>query len=110
MEMKTYPENLAYWCVVNLEQRQAIWTWEVDLDAISIVSPPECPSWFLQQPKLLFNLSDLRKGDPCPLVFQSMLLELFCGFPRHLKVYTDESKEDKRTAMSFVCVLNLAVV
>ena len=39
----------------------------------------------------------------CPLVFQSMLLELFCRFPRHRKVYTDGSKEDKRTAMSFVC-------
>ena len=32
-----------------------------------------------------------------------MLLELFCRFPRHRKVYTDGSKEDKRTAMSFVC-------
>ena len=32
-----------------------------------------------------------------------MLLELFCRFPRHRKVYTDGSKEDKKTAMSFVC-------
>ena len=76
---------------------------EVELDAISVVRPPECPPWLLQQPNILFNLSDLRKGDTCPLVFQSMLLELFCRFPRHRKVYTDGSKEDKRTAMSFVC-------
>ena len=32
-----------------------------------------------------------------------MLLELFCRFPKHRRVYTDGSKEDKRTAMSFVC-------
>ena len=75
----------------------------MELDAISVVRPPECPPWLLQQPNILFNLSDLRKGDTCPLVFQSMLLELFCRFPRHRKVYTDGSKEDKRTAMSFVC-------
>ena len=76
---------------------------EVDLDAISVVRPPECPPWLLQQPNILFNLSDLRKGDTCPLVFQRMLLELFCRFSRHRKVYTDRSKEDKRTAMSYVC-------
>ena len=76
---------------------------EVDPDAISIVHPPECPPWFLQQPYILFNLSDLRKGDTCPLVFQSMLLEL-CRFPRHRKVYyTDGSKVDKKTAMFFIC-------
>ena len=75
---------------------------EVELDVISVVLPPECPPWLLQQPNILFNLLDLRKGDTCPLVFQSMLLELFCRFPRHRKVYTDGSKEDKRTAMSFV--------
>ena len=76
---------------------------EVDLDAISVVRPPECPLWLLQQPNILFNLSDLRKGDTCPLVFQSMLLELSCRFPRHRKVYTGGSKENKRTAMFFVC-------
>ena len=37
----------------------------------------------------LIKIIDLRKGDTCPLVFQSMLLELFCRFPRHRKVYTD---------------------
>ena len=73
----------------------------MELDAISLVRQPECPLWLLQQPNILFNLSDFRKGDTCPLVFQSMLLELFCRFPRHRKVYTDGSKEDKRTAMSF---------
>ena len=75
----------------------------MDLDAISVVRPPECPPWLLQQHNILFNLSDLKKGDICPLVFQSMLLELFCRFPSHRKVYTDESYENKRTAMSFVC-------
>ena len=76
---------------------------EVELDAISVVRSPECPPWLLQQPNILFNLSDLRKRDTCPLVFQSMLLELFCRFPRHRKVYTDGSKEDKRIAMALVC-------
>ena len=76
---------------------------EVDLDAISVVRPPECPPWLLQKSNILFNLSDLRKGGTSPLVFQRMLLELFCRFPRHRKVYTDGSKEDKRTDISFVC-------
>ena len=40
-----------------------------------------------EQPNILFNLSDLRKGDTCPLVFQNMLLELFCRFPGHRKVF-----------------------
>ena len=76
----------------------------VGLDAISVVRSPECPTWLLQQPNFIrLNLSDLRKGHTCPLVFQSMLLEFFCEFPRHRKVYTDGSKEDKRTAMSSVC-------
>ena len=74
---------------------------EVDLDAISVVRRQECPPWLLQQPSILFNLSDLRKGDTCSLVFQSMLL--ICRFQRYRKVYADGSKEDKRTAMSFVC-------
>ena len=47
---------------------------EVDLDAISVVRPPECPPWLLQQPNIFFSLSDLRKGDTYPLVFQSMFL------------------------------------
>ena len=58
---------------------------EVDLDAISVVRPPECPSWFLQQPNLFFNLSDLRKGDTCPLVFQSMFLEFFLWISEELE-------------------------
>ena len=121
MKMKANPENPAYSCVVNPEYKRLfnnkpgsiptlgirlqphLEDMEVELDAISVVRPPECPPWLLQQPNILFNLSDLRKGDTCPLVFQSMLLELFCRFPRHRKVYTDGSKEDKRTAMSFVC-------
>ena len=121
MKMKTNPENPAYSCVVNPEFNKLfnnkpgtiptlnirlqphLEDMEVDLDAISVVHPPECAPWLLQQPNILFNLSDLKKGDTCPLVFQSMLLELFCRFPRHRKVYTDGSKEDKRTAMSFVC-------
>ena len=41
------------------------------------------------------------KGDTCPIVFQSMLLELFCRFPRQRKLYTDGSKEDNRTAKQF---------
>ena len=121
MKMKANPENPAYSCVVNPEYKRLfnnkpgtiptlgirlqphLEDMEVDLDAISVVRPPECPPWLLQQPNILFNLSDLRKGDTCPLVFQSMLLELFCRFPTHRKVYTDGSKEDKRTAMFFVC-------
>ena len=121
MKMKANPENLAYSCVVNPEYKGPfnnkpgtiptlgvrlqphLEDMEVKLDAISVVRPPECPPWLLQQPNILFNLSDLRRGDTCPLVFQSMLLELFCRFPRHRKVYTDESKEDKRTAMAFDC-------
>ena len=85
---------------------------EVDVDAISVVRPLECPPWLLQQPNILFNLSDLRKGDTCPLVFQSMLLELFCRFPKHRKVYTNGSKEDKRTVLCplSVMIMNLAVV
>ena len=59
-----------------------------------------CAPWLLQHPNILLNLSDLRKGDTRALVFQSMLLELFCRFLRHRKVYTDGSEEDKRTAMS----------
>ena len=121
MKMKANPENPAYSCAVNSEYKRLfnnkpgtiptlgirlqphLEDMKVNLDAISVVRPPECPSWLLQQPSKLFNLSDLRKGDTCPLVFQSMLLELSCRFPRHRKVYTDRSKEDKRTAMSFVC-------
>ena len=121
MKMKANPENPAYSCVVNPEYKRLfnnkpgtiptlgirlqphLEDMEVELDAISVVRPPECPPWLLQQPNILFNFSDLRKGDTCPLVFQSMLLELFCRFPKHRKVYTDGSKEDKRTAMSFVC-------
>ena len=75
---------------------------EVELDAISVVRSPECPPWLLQQPNILFNLSDLRKGDTCPLIFQRMLQELFSRFSRHRKVYTYGTKEDKRTAISFV--------
>ena len=114
MKMKVNPENLAYSCVVDPEYKRLfnnkpgtipilgirlqphLEDMEVDLDAISIVRPPECPPWLLQQPNILFNLSDFRKGDTRPLVFQSMLLELFCRFPRHRKVYTDGSKEAKR--------------
>ena len=75
----------------------------MDLDAISFVRPPECPPWLLQQSDILFTLSDLREGDTCPLVFQSMLLDLFYRFQRYRKVYTDGSGEDKRTAMPFLC-------
>ena len=121
MKMKANPENPAYSCVVNPEYKRLfnnkpgtihplgirrqphLEDMEVELDTISVVRSPECPPWLLQQPNILFNLSDLRKGDTCPLVFQSMLLELFCRFPRHRKVYTDGPKEDKRTDMSFVC-------
>ena len=121
MKMKANPENPAYSCVVNPQYKRLfnnkpgtipplgirlqphLEDMEVELDAISVVRSPECPPWLLQHPNILFNLSDLRKEDTCPLVFQSMLLELFCRFPRHRKVYTDGSKEDKRTAMSFVC-------
>ena len=121
MKMEANPENPAYSCVVNPEYKRLfnnkpgtiltlgirlqphLEDMEVELDAISVVRPPECPPWLLQRPNILFNLSDLRKGDTCPLIFQSMLLELFCRFPEHRKVYTDGSKEDKRTAMSFVC-------
>ena len=118
--MKANPENPAYSCAeykksfnnkpgtistLGIRLQPHLEDMEVDLEAISVVRPPECPRWLLQQPSILFilfNLLDLRKGDTCPLVFQSMLLELFCRFPRHRKVYTDGSKEDKRTTMSFV--------
>ena len=126
MKMKANPENPAYSCVVEFKRlfsnkpgtiptlgirlQPRLDDMEVDLDAISDVRPPECPPWLLQLPNILFNLSDLRKGDTCPLVFQIMLLELLCRFLRHLKVYTDGSKEDKRTATSFVMIMNLAVV
>ena len=120
MKMKANPENPAYSCVVNPEFKRLfskpgtiptlgkkpqphLEDMQVDLDAISVVRPPECPPWLLQQPNILFSLSDFKKGDTCPLVFQSMLLELFLRFPRHRKVYTDGSKKEKRTAMSFVC-------
>ena len=129
MKMKANPENSAYSCVVNPEYKRLfnnkpgtiptlvirlhphLEDMEVELDAISVVRPPECPPWLLQQPNILFNLSDLRKGETCPLVFQIKLLELFSRFPGHRKVYTDGSKEDKRTAMSLsVMIMNLAVV
>ena len=121
MKMKANPENPAYSCAVKHEFKKLfnnkpgtiptlgitlqphLEDMEVDLDAISVVRPPECPPWHLQQTDILFNLSDLREGDTCPLVFQSMLLELFSRFSRHRKVYTDGSKKDKRTEMSFVC-------
>ena len=107
LKMKVIHENPAYWCVENPEFKRLfrrkpriiptlgirlqphLEAMEVNLDAISVVRPPPyCPPWLLQQPNILFNLSDLRKGDSCSLVFQSILLELFCGIPRHRKVYT----------------------
>ena len=87
MKMKANPENPAYSCVVNPEYNRLfnnkpgtiptlsirlqphLEDIEVDLDAISVVRPPECPPWLLQQPNILFNLSGLKKGDSCPLVF-----------------------------------------
>ena len=119
--MKAKPENPAYSCVVNPEFKRLfrnksgsiptlgiglqphLEDMEVDLDAISVVRPPECPPWLFEQPNIFFHLADLRKEDTRPLVFRSMWLELFCGFPRQRKVYTDGSKENKRTTMSFVC-------
>ena len=80
MKMKANPENPAYSCVVNPEYKRLfnnkpgtiptlgirlqphLEDMEVELDAISVVRPPECPPWLLQQPNILFNLSDLRKG------------------------------------------------
>ena len=63
--------------------------------------PPECPPWLLQQPNIL--LTSQISGDTCPLVFQSMLLEVFCGFLLHRKMCTDGSKDDNRKRLSFVC-------
>ena len=78
MKMKANPENPAYSCVVNPEYKRLfnnkpgtipplgirlqphLEDMEVELDAISIVRSPECPPWLLQQPNILFNLSDLR--------------------------------------------------
>ena len=87
MRMKANPENLAYSFVVNSEYNRLfnnkpgtittsgirlqphLEDMKVELDAFSVVRPPACPPWLLQQPNILFNLSDLRKGDTCPLVF-----------------------------------------
>ena len=96
MKMKANPENPAYSCVVNPEYKRLfnnkagtiptlgirlqphLENMEVEIDAISVVRPTECPPWLLQQPNIIFNLPDLRKGDTCLLVFLSMLLEIFC--------------------------------
>ena len=97
-KMKANLANPAYSCAVNPEFRRLFISkprtmptlgirlqphledTKVDLDSISVVRPPECPPWLLQQPNMLFNLSDLRKGDTCPLVFQNMLLDIFVDF------------------------------
>ena len=46
---------------------------KVDLDSISVVRPPECPPWLLQQPNML---TDQRKTieEACPLSVMIMNL------------------------------------
>ena len=102
VKMKAHPENPAYSCVVNPEYKRLFINKPGTIPTLGIRLQPHLEDMEVD----LDAISDLRKGDTCPLVFQSiqsMLLELFCRFPRHRKVYTDRSKEDKRTAMSFVC-------
>ena len=86
MKMKANPENPAYSCVnpeykrlfnnkpgtiptLGIRFQPHLEDMEVELDAISVVRPPECPPWLLQQPNILFkgvvNCQNSRdKGPP----------------------------------------------
>ena len=121
MKIKASPENPAYSCVVEPEYITLfrnkpnmieplgirlpphLENMEVELDSISVLSTPECPPWLLQEPQILLDLAQFKKGDTCPEVFQSNLCEIVANYPHHQHIFTDGSKEDNRTAMAFVC-------
>ena len=85
MKMKANPENPAYSCVVNPEYKRLfnnkpgtiptlgirlklpLEDMEVDLDAISVVRPPECPPWLLQQPNVFSTSQISGRETPVPL-------------------------------------------
>ena len=120
MKLEADPDNPAYSCVVNpvfqrlfRSKRSAMPTlgirlqshlkdMEMELDAISVVRPPQCPPPLLQHPNNFFK--PLRSQEVASF-FLSMLLELFCRYTQQQKVHrpTDGSKGDNRTGMSFVC-------
>ena len=125
MKMKANPENPAYSCVVNPEYKRLfnnkpgtipplgirlqphLEDMEVELDAISVVRPPECPPWLLQQPNILFNLSDLRKGDT--LSSRACCWSYFVDFRGTGRcILTDQRKTREQLCPLSVMIMNLA--
>ena len=127
MKMKANPENPAYSCVVNPEYKRLfnnkpgtiptlgirlqphLEDMEVELDAISVVRPPECPPWLLQQPNILFNLSDIGKETPVPLSFRACCLSYFVDFRGTGRcILTDQRKTRGQLCPLSVMIMNLA--
>ena len=110
MKMKANPENPAYSCVVNPEFKRLFRSKPRNITTLGIILQPhledmevECPSWLIQQPNIPFNLSDLRRVDTCPLVFQSMLFEFFRGTGRCILT-------DQRMTWGQVCPLSMIIM
>ena len=84
MNLKANTDNLAYSCTANPVLLPMFRSnpylqrfYQITMSSGGRGRPLEYSPWLLQQPNIFFNLSDLRKRDTCPLVLQSILLELF---------------------------------
>ena len=119
MKMKANPENPAYTCVVNPEFKRLFNNEPGIIPTLGIKLQPhlEDMRWIsthlalciqqnvhlLQQPNILFKLSDLRKGDTCPLSFRACCWSYFVDFRGAGRcILTDQRK----TRVVIVVVVN----
>ncbi len=70
----------------------------LDLDHIAKYTVPDTPPWQLEQPKVIFDLSQHTKATTDPSIFKSLFLEVKDRYSTYTPLFTDGSKDGDRVA------------
>ena len=63
---------------------------------------PQIPPWIIQNPKVNIQLNQLYKTKTHPFTYQEKHQNILQQHPNYLRIYTDGSKDNNRTACAAV--------
>ena len=60
------------------------------------------PAWYINKPKLLFDLHSGKKSETSPIIMKSNFQELKSHYMDYKHIYTDGSKDDMKVGCAVV--------
>ena len=76
----------------------------VELDNVALNYSSEIPPWEHKQPSIILELATSRKSVTPPITYHDRYLTIRDKFPRHIRFYTDGSKDTDRVSVAAVLI------